>query len=391
MRHRSVLALVSAVLALTVGPALGVARSQGSGPSAEERPPAPGEYIYFDQMPEAIQKIPPVYPQLARDAGVFGNVTVQALVGRDGLVKDTKVTKSIPLLDDAAIECVRQWRFRPALSEGKPISVWVSIPVRFNPGPTPAPGTGARIAPDGPRPRPTPPPVVGRRIAPDQYPTPVVIRRVFGAAVGFAIEPMGVFLGFLEDGVCWGVFRGHDGGGTFRAVRTTDGRYHAQGEYTQGRRGRFDGDWRFIDEIPEVRRTPEPAEHTVWPPGRSPDPRREPPPSFDHPIGPPEHVDDGPMPGTGDRIVLDTWPEPTRKTAPEYPAEARIRGIQGTVAVQALVDRNGVVREARVVNSIPALDAAALEAVRQWRFPPATSAGRPAAFWIVVPVKFLLH
>ena len=76
-------------------------------------------------------KVPPVYPEVARAANIDGTVLVQALVGKDGHVKDTKVLRSIPPLDDAAVNAVRQWVFKPARTAGKPVAVWVAVPVRF--------------------------------------------------------------------------------------------------------------------------------------------------------------------------------------------------------------------------------------------------------------------
>jgi protein TonB len=99
-------------------------------PNEEERPN--GEYIYVEQLPEAVTKVPPEYPDEARRAGVQGTVMVQARVMEDGTVGATKVVKSIPLLDDAAAACVRQWRFKPALAKGKPVSVWVAVPIKFS-------------------------------------------------------------------------------------------------------------------------------------------------------------------------------------------------------------------------------------------------------------------
>ena len=57
---------------------------------------------------------------------------IQALVGEDGLVKDTHVIKSIPGLDESAEASVRQWVFKPARSKEKPVAVWVAVPVRFS-------------------------------------------------------------------------------------------------------------------------------------------------------------------------------------------------------------------------------------------------------------------
>jgi protein TonB len=91
-----------------------------------------GEYVYVEELPEAITKVPPSYPDLAREANVDGTVMVQALVGKDGKVKDTKVVKSIPMLNDAALAAVKQWVFKPALSNNKPVAVWVAVPVKFS-------------------------------------------------------------------------------------------------------------------------------------------------------------------------------------------------------------------------------------------------------------------
>jgi TonB family protein len=90
-----------------------------------------GEYVYVEELPEAVTKVSPNYPPAAREAKVDGTVLIQALVLRDGTVGDVRVQKSIPELDQAAIAAVRQWRFKPALAKGQPVSVWVAVPVRF--------------------------------------------------------------------------------------------------------------------------------------------------------------------------------------------------------------------------------------------------------------------
>jgi periplasmic protein TonB len=101
-------------------------------PPTEDELPKYGEYVYVEELPEAITKTTPTYPDIAREAGVDGTVMVQALVGKDGKVKDTKVVKSIPMLDQSAVAAVRQWVFKPALSNNKPVAVWVAVPVRFS-------------------------------------------------------------------------------------------------------------------------------------------------------------------------------------------------------------------------------------------------------------------
>ncbi len=101
-------------------------------PPEEDALPGFGEYVYTDELPEKITHVQPVYPDIAREAGVDGTVMVQALVGKDGRVKDVRVVKSIPMLDQAAITAVKGWVFKPALSNNKPVAVWVGCPVKFS-------------------------------------------------------------------------------------------------------------------------------------------------------------------------------------------------------------------------------------------------------------------
>jgi protein TonB len=90
-----------------------------------------GENQHVDELPVAITRVPPSYPDAARAAGTQGTVQLQALVKTDGTVGDVRVTVSIPGLDEAAKTCVRQWTFKPGQSGGKPVEAWVGIPVRF--------------------------------------------------------------------------------------------------------------------------------------------------------------------------------------------------------------------------------------------------------------------
>lgn len=101
-------------------------------PPSDDEMPKFGDYVYVEELPEAVTRIAPVYPDMAREANVDGTVMVQALVGKDGKVRDVRVVKSIPMLDDAAKAAVRQWVFKPALSNNKPVAVWVGVPVKFS-------------------------------------------------------------------------------------------------------------------------------------------------------------------------------------------------------------------------------------------------------------------
>jgi len=93
--------------------------------------PGPDDYVYVDELPEVIDRVPPIYPEAARVAGVSGEVVVAALVDDDGQVLRTRVVRSVKGLDEAAAIAVRQWVFRPAQAGGESVAVWVHVPVRF--------------------------------------------------------------------------------------------------------------------------------------------------------------------------------------------------------------------------------------------------------------------
>jgi TonB family protein len=85
----------------------------------------------FDLGPMTVSRRPPNYPELARQAELEGVVIVEISVNADGTVASSRVVQGIPGLNEAALECLRDWRFRPAELQGEPIpsrGVW---PVRF--------------------------------------------------------------------------------------------------------------------------------------------------------------------------------------------------------------------------------------------------------------------
>jgi protein TonB len=98
-------------------------------------PPAPAKVIRVGghiHAPKLAYRVAPEYPQLARDARVGGMVIVEAQVGTDGRVKVVKVLRGIPLLDEAAVEAVRQWRYQPLLLNGEPTQFILTVTVLFH-------------------------------------------------------------------------------------------------------------------------------------------------------------------------------------------------------------------------------------------------------------------
>lgn len=89
--------------------------------------------------------------------------------------------------------------------------------------------------------------------------------------------------------------------------------------------------------------------------------------------------------------VADVPPKPLRITRPKYPKAAFAKRIQGAVVVEFQIDVQGRVARARVVESIPDLDAAALACVSKWRFKPAQKEGKPVATFARVPILFRIY
>ena len=84
------------------------------------------------KAPTQISKVQPVYPLEARQARVQGIVIMEAIIGFDGRVTDVKVLRSVPLLDQAAVDAVRQWVYTPTLLNGAPVPVIMTVTVTFN-------------------------------------------------------------------------------------------------------------------------------------------------------------------------------------------------------------------------------------------------------------------
>ncbi|MCY4505830.1 MAG: energy transducer TonB [Acidobacteria bacterium] len=81
--------------------------------------------------PAKIVNADPVYPPEARDARVQGVVILEATISRTGEVSDVEVLRSEPLLDEAAVAAVRQWRYEPTLVAGEPVSILMTVTMNF--------------------------------------------------------------------------------------------------------------------------------------------------------------------------------------------------------------------------------------------------------------------
>ncbi len=78
-----------------------------------------------------IRKVPPAYPPLARQARIQGVVILQAQISKDGNIENLQLISGHPMLAPAAIEAVKQWKYKPYLLNGEPVEVETQVQVNF--------------------------------------------------------------------------------------------------------------------------------------------------------------------------------------------------------------------------------------------------------------------
>jgi periplasmic protein TonB len=107
----------------------------GNGPGVIPPPPrapsAPSPPVSHMMEGNLLLRVQPVYPPLAREARIQGSVVLQAVIDRDGKIKNLQVLSGHPMLVQAAVDAVRRWRYRPYVLNEQPIEVETQITVKF--------------------------------------------------------------------------------------------------------------------------------------------------------------------------------------------------------------------------------------------------------------------
>lgn len=93
--------------------------------------PSPDDIIVVEKEPELVMMQQPVYPEIAREAGLEGTVLVRMLVDTEGAVRDVRVLQSVLGFEEAAVAAARTAVFRPAMQQDRPVAVWVVMPIEF--------------------------------------------------------------------------------------------------------------------------------------------------------------------------------------------------------------------------------------------------------------------
>jgi TonB family protein len=84
------------------------------------------------RTPRKVHDVPPVYPPEAQASRAQGLVIMEALLDCDGRIADVRVLRGQPLLNEAALEAVRQWEYTPTLLNGVPVPVIMTVTVTFS-------------------------------------------------------------------------------------------------------------------------------------------------------------------------------------------------------------------------------------------------------------------
>ncbi len=83
------------------------------------------------QQKKLVHQVQPVYPDVAKQAGMQGTVVLKVFVGKEGNVQGVKVLSGDSVLAQAAVDAVRQWRYQPTVVDGVPVNVVTTVTVEF--------------------------------------------------------------------------------------------------------------------------------------------------------------------------------------------------------------------------------------------------------------------
>jgi TonB family protein len=101
---------------------------------AKESDARPADFVEFDKAPTIIRDVAPKYPELAKAAGIEGEIWLKIFVREDGGVDKVEVFKSTKPeigFEEAAIAAAQKFEFKPALKNGRPVATWVVLPFKF--------------------------------------------------------------------------------------------------------------------------------------------------------------------------------------------------------------------------------------------------------------------
>jgi TonB family protein len=304
--------------------------------------------------PQLMKKVDPIYPEIARQSHVEGVVILAVRTDTSGKVKDVMVLRSVPLLDQAAIDAVRQWIYKPLIVEGKPVEAVFTVTVRFSlDGQKSAKAIdefargAVKISGD------LKPPQLTTKVDP-VYPEIARQSHVEGVVI---LELRTDASGKVKDVM------------VLRSVPLLD-------------QAAIDAVRQWVYKPLIVEGKPVEAVFTVTV-------------RFELKGGEKEEAAEPERPGETEKGAVRATgeinpPQLIKKVEPVYPEEARKAGIEGTVILEAMTDARGNVARVKVLKSIPELDQAAINALKQWKYEPTFIDGKPTPVVFTVTIRFQL-
>jgi TonB family protein len=318
----------------------------------------PPNYTKYDVAPEVVKQVPPAYPDAATKQSLEGTVWLELWVGEDGRVVEVKVQKTdAEVFNQAAIDAAKQWLFKPASVNGKPVSVWVTVPFKFKLmiGKKEGASTKGQEKAQSPE--------------NSQFDkAPEVIKQVPPS------YPEGAKKEGLEGMLLLKVWIDESGKVSNATVQQSDAKVFESSALAAVKQ------WTFKPAILNGK----PVAVWVSIPFRfklgDKEKKQSAPAFMKKQHNPP-----------ADDLKPDKEPETLNQVNPKYPEKAMQEGIEGTVWTKMWIDESGSVVEAKIVKTDnEVLNEAALNATRQWKFKPAVLKGKPVAVWITVPFRFAL-
>jgi protein TonB len=301
--------------------------------------------------PKLLKHVDPIYPEIARQAKVEGVVILEAMTDLYGRIASVKILRSIPLLDQAAVDAVRQWVYEPPVIEGRKREMIFTTTVRFTlDGKGQGPQAVLLTYPGGAQ----APPKATSEVHP-LYPADAVESKIQGTVV-------------LEASV--------DEAGKVASVKVLRPVHPSLDKAAVDAAKQ----WTFAP----VLEAGKPKAVAIVFLARF---------SFGPPAGRIGGVMGGVV-GAGLPPVRAEGtiqpPKNVRMVEPVYPELARQSKVEGIVILEVMTDPQGRVVSAKVLRSIPLLDQAAIDAVKQWEYEPVIVDGRPRSCVFSATVRFTL-
>jgi TonB family protein len=318
--------------------------------------------------PAKIKDARPVYPSEAQAARVTGVVVIEVTIGEDGLVRNAAVQRSIPMLDQAALDCVRQWQYEPTFIAGRPVPVLMTVTVNF--------------AMQGVPPPPAPPPAPIRLLGFGQSVWDIPFDRAKGLP-RWNLEsesPSVSVADARERARAWQARRNPQIAFELNTVMLLRMRRGADVDFWYYQVG-------FSPTAPQP--AMQPMRVVVLPDGTILEPTVATP---DAPV--PQGAGGTPTAGVYRPGAGITVPRLLRQVQPNYTDAARRAKIAGTVLVEAVIGTDGVPRSMRIIRSLDdqfGLDQEALKAAAQWRFEPGTRDGQPVPVMVTLEMTFVVR